>query len=193
MAISFKQLKGLDEERILAVVEPVLASHRVDAVELVWKGDREGQVLELTLEKPGSQRSGEGITIDLCSEISRQISAALDEGEVIAANYRLEVGSPGVERALYQLEEFARFAGQEVKIKTHEPLVEEGFIGQKSVRGVLFGVEGGRIIVSTDHGDLALEQSRISSARLVFSWGTTSRQPKRSGSASARRSRAKKN
>jgi len=186
MNIAHKNLKGLDEARLLAILEPILLSHRLDAVELVWKGDQGGRVLELTLEKPGSTRSGEGITIDLCSAISRELSAKLDDQSVISGKYRLEVGSPGVERALYLLDDFRRFAGQTVKVKLKEPMQQEGFIGQRSARGNLFGVsEDGRVVLDTDAGQLALELDMISSARLVFNWNQSANKTKRSKATAA--------
>ncbi len=189
MNIAHKNLKGLDEERILAIVGPILDSHRLDAVELLWRGDPSGRVLELTLEKPGSTRSGEGITIDLCSEISRELSAQFDELEAIPGKYRLEVGSPGVERALYTPDDFRRFAGQEAKVKMKEPMGEEGFVGQKTVRGTLFGIEDGSVVqLSTDHGQLGLPLDKISSARLVFSWSRSAKKTKRAKPSPDRRS-----
>jgi len=180
MNIAHKNLKGLDEVKILAVLEPILQAHRLDAVELVWKGDQGGRVLELTLEKPGTTRSGEGITIDLCSEISRTFSEQLEELAIIPSNYRLEVGSPGVERALYTFDEFRRFAGQEIKIKLKEAMGEEGFVGQKSVRGVLFGIQDeSDVLLSTDLGQLSIAWDRISSTRLVFSWNQSGKKNKR--------------
>lgn len=198
MVIAYKKLSGLDEEKILALVEPVLAAHRVDAVELVWRGDRGGQILELTLEKPGSKQSGEGITIELCSQIARELSHQFDESGIIAQKYSLEVGSPGVERALYLQSDYERFAGQEVKIKTKEPLEEEGFIGQKTVVGTLFGVEGeGRVVLQTEHGQLSLPLDAISSARLVFNWNQNARKTGRtkrpSGGAAAPRKNKRSN
>jgi ribosome maturation factor RimP len=131
----------------------------------------------LTIEKPGTKRTVDGITIDLCNEISRKLSLAFDEAEAISGDYRLEVGSPGVERQLYLKEDYQRFAGQELKVKLHEASTHEGFIGQKTVRGTLFGLdEEGRVLLETDHGNVPLTFDEISSARLVFSWN----QPKRS-------------
>ena len=116
MTIAFIKLPGLDQDKVVSLVEPVLEKHGVDAVELMWRADPEGKVLELTLERPGSKRSGEDITIDLCTDISRELSALFDEDEgVLPGKYRLEVGSPGVERALYlrgRLQAFCR-AGRE--------------------------------------------------------------------------------
>lgn len=183
MPISHLRLPGLDEAKILALVEPVLSAHQVDGVELMFRGDRDGKVLILTIEKPGAQKTGEGITVDLCAEMSRDLSEKFDELDVIPGNYRLEVGSPGVERPLYLPSDYHRFRGQEVKLKLHEPSDKEGFIGQKTVRGVLFGLDpDGRAELSTDHGNLSFSLDEISSARLVFSWnqsGRSSRHKKR--------------
>ena len=100
MNVAHEHLHGLDRDRVIAVVEPVLRAHNVEGVELVWRTDRAGWVLELTVERPGSTLPGAGVTIDLCSEISRDLSAALDVADVIDARYSLQVGSPGLERAL---------------------------------------------------------------------------------------------
>jgi len=80
MSIAHEKLAGLDRECVLGAVLPVLRAHRVEGVELVWRTDRGGWVLELTVERPDSRLPGAGVTIDLCSEISRDISAALDAG-----------------------------------------------------------------------------------------------------------------
>ena len=62
MTIAHVKLPGLDGERVLAAVTPILAAHRVDGVELVFKTDRSGWVLELTLEKIGERVPGAGIS-----------------------------------------------------------------------------------------------------------------------------------
>ncbi len=196
MTIAHTKLPGLDAPRVLAIVEPVLAAHRVDGVELLWRGDKDGKVLVLTIEKPGSTRTGDGITIDLCTEISRQLSAAFDETEVIAGRYRLEVGSPGVERRLYLPDDYRRFAGQEVKVKLSEPSELDGFVGQKTIRGTLFGLDDdGRMVLETDHGNITLSLDEISSAQLVFTWGQPKRasgRPRRQDGAGARRRNSKR-
>jgi ribosome maturation factor RimP len=176
MTIAYTKLPGLDDEKVRALVEPVLAAHHVDGVELIWRGDRDGKVLLLTIEIPGTQRTGEGITIDLCTDISRELSLLLDESDVVPDNYSLEVGSPGVERALYTRHDYVRFNGQDVKLKLTDALEEDGFAGQHSVRGTLVGIDDAeRVLLQTDHGTLPIPLGSISSAKLVFSWN----QPKR--------------
>ena len=82
---------------------------------------RGGRVLELTIERPGT-RARRRHHLDLCAEISRDLSAALDVADCIPQRYRLEVGSPGVERALYRARDYERFAGQAARLKLKEPL-----------------------------------------------------------------------
>ncbi|MBX3182471.1 MAG: ribosome maturation factor RimP [Polyangiaceae bacterium] len=166
MQIPHEKLTGLDRDALLALIEPVLRAHGVQPVELVWAGRGGDSVLSITLERPESRVSGEGITLDLCSEVSRDLSAALDVTDVIPGRYRLEVGSPGVERRLYQPADYARFTGQQAKLKLREPIE-----GQYTHRGALRGLdEAGNVLLHADAGELVIELSNIQSAHLVLDW-----------------------
>lgn len=176
MTIAFTKLPGLDAEKLVALVEPVLDKHQVDGVELIWKPDQSGMVLVVSIELPGTTKPGEGVTIDLCAAISRDLSEVLDESDLIRPKYHLEVGSPGVERALYVAADYERFRGQTVKLKTCEPLTETGFESQQTVRGTIAGLdEQGAALIETDQGSLALNLDNIASAHLVFSFGQAGR------------------
>jgi ribosome maturation factor RimP len=167
MTIAHEKLPGLDRERVLAAVTPILAAHRVDGVELVFKTDRGGWVLELTIEKPGERLPGAGITVDLCGEISREVSAALDVADCIPHRYRLEVGSPGVERSLYSSSDYERFAGQPARLKLKQP---------RNSEYVLIGTLNGlspekRVVIATERGELVeLSLDEIDNGHLVFDW-----------------------
>jgi ribosome maturation factor RimP len=184
MTIAHEKLPGLDRERVLAVVSPILAAHRVDGVELVFKTDRGGWVLELTIEKPGERMPGAGITVDLCGEISRELSAALDVADCIPHRYRLEVGSPGVERALYLGADYERFSGQPAKLKLKQPRNSEYY-----VTGLLQGLSPEkRIQIQTDRGELVeLALDEIDNGHLVFDWKSGASRPGGARSPSARR------
>jgi ribosome maturation factor RimP len=181
--VAHERLPGLDRERVLAAVEPVLRAHGVEAVELVWRTDRSGWLLELTIERPEARIPGEGVTIDLCTDVSRDLSAALDVAGVLTHAYRLEVGSPGLDRALYSSKDYARFAGQSAKLKLREPLA-----GQRVIDGTLHGLdEAGRVQLETDKGLLGFDFEQIESGRLTFSWGGAPRKGKPKGKGPARR------
>lgn len=166
MQLAYEKLKGLDRDRLIATIEPVLVAHGVDAVELVWQSEPRGWVLRLTVERPGTTEPGAGITLDLCAEISRDLSTALDVADAIAGKYRLEVGSPGLERALYSAVDYQRFSGHVAKLKLSEPVE-----GTKVLRGTLRGLDdNGRVVLDTDQGERHIEPAWISSGRLVFEW-----------------------
>jgi len=190
MDFAYQKLPGLDRDRIVAAVAPVLRSHGVEGVELVWRTDRGTRVLELTLERSGSRIPGAGITIDLCSEISRDVSAALDVADAIPGRYHLQVGSPGLDRALYQAADYERFAGQLARLKLREPVD-----GERICRGTLHGLdESGRVLIETDRGEVAIDFAAIDSARLVFDWKASGAEradgSRRSGRRATRRGRS---
>jgi len=167
MKLGHESLKGLDRDRIISVVEPVLAAHGVDAVELIWRSDQRGWVLYLTVERPGSEDPSAGITLDLCADISRDLSAALDVADaIVGPRYRLEVGSPGVERALYGVQDYGRFAGKQAKVK-----LRAAVDGQRVLHGSLKGIdEEGRIVLDGEGREYRLLPEQIESGRLSFDW-----------------------
>ncbi len=164
MPFAFEKLTGLNSDALLAAVEPILLAHRVEGVELIWRTDNRGWVLYLTVERQLPGQRGAGVTLDDCSEISRDLSAALDATDVIPGAYRLEVGTPGLERALYRPAEYARFAGELARLRLSQPVAE-----QRSLRGVLLGLDDeGRVQVDTEQGMFSVPFDAIASANLVF-------------------------
>ncbi|MBN1607584.1 MAG: ribosome maturation factor RimP [Polyangiaceae bacterium] len=166
MAIAHERLHGLDRDALVAAVEPVLRAHGVQGVELMWRSDPGGWVLELTVEHPDSHVPGEGITLDLCADISRDLSAALDVVDLIRQKYRLQVGSPGLERKLYRPSDYARYKGLMGSIKLKQPIDN-----QRVHRGVLQGLtEDGQVNMDTERGPMAVDFDAIESGHLVFDW-----------------------
>lgn len=166
MKIAHEKLTGLDRDRVVNAIAPVLAAHGVDCVELVWRSDRGERVLELTIERPGSTEPGAGVTLELCADVSRDLSTALDVADCINQRYRLEVGSPGLERALYGSDDFRRFGGHSARLKLKEPVG-----GQYVLVGTLDGVnEDGRLTLVVREEPVVLDLTSIDAARLVFEW-----------------------
>jgi ribosome maturation factor RimP len=166
MVIAHERLHGLDRDALVAAVEPVLRAHGVEGVELMWRPDPGGWVLRLTVERPDSRVPGGGITLDLCADISRDLSAALDVIDAIQQKYRLEVGSPGLERKLYRPSDYARYSGLLASIKLKQPID-----GQRVCRGSLKGLtEDGRVSIDTERGPMAFDFEAIETGHLVFDW-----------------------
>ena len=195
MSIAHIKVPGLDQARLTALIEPVLAAHGVVGVELLWKTDGTGWVLTLNIEKPDAKAPGEGISIDLCTDISRELSAAFDVDEFIPHAYRLEVGSPGLERNLYLLEDYRRFANSKVKAKLCREVS-----GIRAFRGTLSGVtDTGLVSFEADSVKVEVPIEDIQTCRLVFdmakvsvSGGAKANSPKPRSSGSLRGNRESK-
>ena len=86
--------------------------------------------------------SADGVTIDDCERVSRQVSALLDVEDPIVDRYRLEVSSPGLDRVLFRREQYLANVGQCVDVRLAFP-----FEGRRHVEGQLAGVEGPDVIV----------------------------------------------
>jgi ribosome maturation factor RimP len=172
MHAGYENLNGIERDRLFAILEPVLSAHGVEPVEIIWHTDNKGWLLTLTIEKPGTTNPGEGITVDVCAEISRDLAVSLDVEDVIPHKYRLEVGSPGLERALYSLSDYARFAGHDAKLK-----LREAEPGKNVIRGTLRGLDDdSKILIDTLDGQRALAFETIQTGRLEFNWKKTSAQ-----------------
>ncbi len=104
----------------------------------------------------------DGISIEDCEAVSREVSGVLDVEDPIGGEYQLEVSSPGLDRPLVKPEHFARFCGEEVKIELLEPRM-----GRRRYRGHLLGVEGNTVRVRVDGQTEEFELAEIEKARLV--------------------------
>lgn len=150
-----------------AVVLPILRAHGVDLVELAFKTEQGGWVLQVTVERADSPEPGGGLTLDLLSEVSRDLSSALDVAELIAQRYNLEVSSPGLDRPLRTVAEYRRFAGKLAKVYLSRPAPD----GQRVLRGILVAADDEQLTVEVDGRPLIVPFSDISRGHLVFEMG----------------------
>lgn len=155
-----KQLLKLRE-----IAEPVCAVHGVTLVDARF-GNEGGHVLKVLIERPGNDpEKGAGITLADCQQVSRDLSTALDVHEDVAPKgaYRLEVGSPGLERPLFGPEDYARFAGREVRLQALRPID-----GQRRFTGVLQGIEDDVVVLEQDGRPIRVPHQDIVKANLVY-------------------------
>lgn len=126
---------GSIEERVRQIAERVALDHGLELVHAEAAGPEGKPILRIFIDKP------EGVTHEDCAEISLHLGTVLDVEDFIHSAYTLEVSSPGLERGLYKVQDFERFAGRQAKVKVRQPIK-----GQRNFRGQIVGVEGDIII-----------------------------------------------
>jgi len=129
-------------ERVEEVVLPILQDVAMELVDLEYKREGRDWVLRLFIDKEG------GVTLDDCVEVSREVGAILEVEDFIEHAYRLEVSSPGLDRPLKKADDFRRFVGERVKIKTFARLDPDGRGHErKTFAGTLTRFEDGRVTI----------------------------------------------
>ncbi|MDX1452136.1 MAG: ribosome maturation factor RimP [Oleiphilaceae bacterium] len=128
--------------------------------------ERPVEAEQATAEEGDSQREGpereSGIELADCEKVSRQLSGVLDVEDPISGDYTLEVSSPGMDRPLYELAHFQRFAGHQVALKLRMP-----FEGRRKFNGLLVGVEGHDVVLRVDQEEYLLPLEGIEKANVV--------------------------
>jgi ribosome maturation factor RimP len=166
-------LHGLDREALQRVVEPVVRAHGAEVVDMELRTERGAWVFRVSVEKAGAAAHNlstrdAAVDLELCANVSRDLSPALDVADLIPHAYHLEVSSPGIERPLRGESDFARFAGQKAKLR-----LREAVDGQRVLVGALDGVCEGNVRVVLGARTHQVPLSSVESARLVFEFGSS--------------------
>lgn len=160
----------LDRDRLSAVIDPVVRAHGAELVDFELKNEA-GWVLRVYVEKLGASAERmttkqAAIDLDLCANIARDLSPALDVADPVPHRYHLEVSSPGVERPLKTAADFTRFAGEKAKVK-----LRNAVHGQKVLVGVLGPVNDGVVDLADGSRTFQFPLDDVLAARLVFEFG----------------------
>ena len=98
-------------EQIMQILEPIASNMGLDLEDVEIKSAGKHSIVQVSIDKDG------GINLDEVAQISNQISEALDAKDVLGEKpYTLEVGSPGIDRALTLPRHWRRNNGRLVKI-----------------------------------------------------------------------------
>ena len=113
-----------------------------------------GKLVRVFIDKPN------GVDVEDCARVSNHLTH-LFAAENVDFD-RLEVSSPGLDRPLTKLEDFARFVGEQAQLTLAAPID-----GAKRIKGIVRGTDGGNVLVETAAGVRALPFGTIGRARLV--------------------------
>ncbi|MCD6433047.1 MAG: ribosome maturation factor [Sulfurimonas sp.] len=102
-----------------------------------------------------------GVSLDSCVELTHLISPLLDVTPPVSGDYRLEVGTPGIERKLTNIGNFSKSIGEKVSLLLND---------KEKIRGILTKVEGSKIFVDVEQEISEVEFNDIVKAKTYFEW-----------------------
>jgi len=103
-----------------------------------------------------------GISVDDCEKVSRQVSGVMDVEDPIQNEYVLEVSSPGMDRPLFRLEHYETFVGHQVQLRLRMP-----FEGRRKFQGLIKGIEGDDVVIVVDDHEYLLPFESIEKANIM--------------------------
>ena len=149
--------KAAIDRRIAEIITPVVEDMGFEIVRVRLMTGKES-ILQVMVQRPDGS-----IEVDECAKISTAISATMDVEDPIVDVYTLEVSSPGIDRPLTRMKDFAQWEGFEAKIETDE-LID----GRRRFKGQLAGTEGGEVLITITEGTIGLKFEWLSDAKLVL-------------------------
>lgn len=148
-------------DKIRGFLQSLLRSMELELFDVQFRREGHGWVLRVFID------SEEGVTLDHCSNVSRELGRYLDVEDLIDNAYHLEVSSPGLERPLRSLNDFTRYLGKKARVKVHEAID-----GEKIFEGIIEEVaddaEGLINLKLNDGRSIQFTFEKINKARLAI-------------------------
>lgn len=143
-------------ERLQQMLEPVVEAMGYELVLLEFAPSSKHGLLRLYIDH------ADGITVDDCERVSREVAAQLDVEDPISIQYRLEISSPGLDRPLVKPEHFQRFIDEQARIQLLAPLN-----GRRRFIGWIRQADEQSVTLETQDGSVVLPFADMERARLV--------------------------
>lgn len=144
------------KDRVMKMAEPIAAQWGLELVDVQYRKEGANWYLRVFIDKEG------GVGLEDCQQMSEGLSETLDASDPIPYSYILEVSSPGAERPLKKKDDFIRFQGHEIKVRTYAPID-----GRRNFRGRLREIIDESIVMEIDKEGYCIPLGKIASAHLL--------------------------
>lgn len=148
--------KMSQEEALRALIDPVVNSFDCELWGIDYVPMKQGALLRIFIDK------SDGVSIDDCSNVSRQVGALLDVEDTIKVNYTLEVSSTGIDKPLMNVSHYERYIGESIKVRLKWPIEE-----RRNFTGVISSVENEVIDIDVDGQAFSIPFDAIGRGRLL--------------------------
>ena len=144
-------------DRLQALIEPVVEDLGYELVGVEYLSNPKNRVVRIYIDA-----EPDGIRVEDCERVSREVSALFDVEEPVPGQYTLEVSSPGIERPLFTGAHFARFCGEMAAVQLVAPVA-----GRRRFKGVIARADEARVVLNVDGQEVELAVADIARAHLA--------------------------
>lgn len=144
------------EQQLLELLEAHAPAGDIEIVTVEVIGSSRAPVIRVYID------SKDGVSFKELTESQEWIGQLMDEVDPFPGAYTLEVSSPGIDRPLRTPAHFARFAGDDAKIKTKSPID-----GQSNFKGTIVSADEGSVVLDVDGNQVSIPFESIRRANLV--------------------------
>lgn len=144
------------QAQLTELLAPVVESLGCELWGIDYHAQGKQSVLRLYIDK------ADGVQMEDCERVSRQVSSVMDVEDPISSEYTLEVSSPGMDRSFYKLEQYTDYVGSQINVR-----LRIAFDGRKKFSGLLKGVEDDEIVLEADGEEYLLPFELIDKANVV--------------------------
>lgn len=143
-------------DTLVALIEPVVSAMDLELWGVEFFAGRKTSVLRVFIDRE------DGVGVEDCARVSRQISALFDVEDPINGEYTLEVSSPGLSRPLYSLTQYGQYVGEIIDLQLRFP-----FEGRRKFKGELTSVDAEDIVLVVDDHEYIFPFDSIEKAKVV--------------------------
>lgn len=140
---------------VWALAEPVVKSHGCELWDIEYVKEAGNWFLRVFIDRE------DGISIEHCEAVSRELDPILDEKDLIPGSYTFEVSSAGAERALKRPSDYEKFLGHLIEVKLYKSRE-----GHKEYIGILNGYYDGDVEIDVSGNMIKFEKSEVANVRL---------------------------
>lgn len=158
-----QNLKEMDlQKEVSQLVEKFIDDESIFLVDVNIKGKPGNQKIQVFID--GDDHVG----VDICTNISRKLSEALDEMDLVEGKYVIEVSSPGVDNPLLFIRQYSKHIGRELEIKTKDKKIVQGVLLSVENDTIELTVKSSKVKRELDSTTLKLAFSEIETAKVVL-------------------------
>lgn len=167
------------QQNIIQIAEQTAEKLGLLLIDVSLKGDNRNRIVEVFVD------SRNGVSVDDCAEMSREMASILDSADLITSKYRLDVSSPGVDRPLKFLEQFYKHLERKFEVSYSMPVKKDGTgkeetesgsseapqaLEVRKITGKLVKIDGDTLTFKVNNEEVPVNFNTIKTAKVLISF-----------------------